>query len=143
DPDVCSGARAGTVDGAEMGDGEGAGFRGYEDGERVNFVFNDAGDATLPMVFRLTGSDVPACVEHRSSLTSCPADATCSPEERTTHVEIIAPLHTYPLEAGGGRETHTLFLRLERDNEPLLGAALFLTSTIAGIDLAVELSREA
>jgi hypothetical protein len=138
-PDICAGPRDGTVAAAEIGQGELAGFVPFADGDVVRFVFSDDGVATLPITFRLTGDDVPRCVDHRTELLSCPADEACA-DGGTSRVVMIAPLHAYPPEEGGTTsETHVLYLPLDRENEPEDGDRLELVSRIAGIDLRVQL----
>jgi hypothetical protein len=144
DPDVCSGPRAGSVETAALGAADEVGFTPYQGGDVVRLIFTDDGEATLPIEFRLTGSDVPACVDHRTELFGCPAGEACA-DGLTSHVVLNAPLHTYPIgddEEGPERETQTLYLRLERDNEPPDGARLELVSQIAGIDVSVQLWLE-
>jgi hypothetical protein len=134
DPDICSGPRAGSIDSAAVGKGGQPVFAPLQNGDVMRFVFTESGEATLPLLFRLSGSDVPSCVEHRSRL--LPADG------GDPYVELLAPLHTYPLDEGVGSETKVLYLRLDRDNEPTGGARLRLETEIAGIDLSVELWLE-
>lgn len=144
DPDVCSGARAGRIDTVEVGrveDGrDGEVFTPYAGGDVIRFIYNDSGDATLPLHFRFTGADIPTCVEHRTELLGCPAGEACA-DGLTQHLLMIAPLHTYPRD-GGGAETKTLFLPLDRDNEPADGARLELVTTIGGLDASVQLWLE-
>jgi hypothetical protein len=139
-PDVCSGPRPGRVERAEVGQGTLDDFVPFVDGDAIHFVFSDEGTKTLPIVFRVTGDDVPFCVEQRTELFGC-RDEACD-EHGTSHARFVAPLHLYLPdgdETATTRESHELYLELEREDEPVDGARLELVSQIAGIDLAVQL----
>jgi hypothetical protein len=139
DPDVCSGPTEGTVETAALGDGERDPFEAFAPGQVVRFIYTEEGDAALPLRFRLSGGTIPTCVEQRTTLLGCPAGEVCADEDLVEHGKLFAPLHTYRLDDGSGRETHVLYLRFERDNEPEEGARLELVSEIAGVDASVQL----
>jgi hypothetical protein len=138
DVDACSEARAGSIDGAAVGQGEPDLFTALSDGDAVDFVHGSQGSTMLPIRFRLTGADVPPCVEHETTVRLCETGPRCDDAPVAAHT--LAPLRTYARDTSA-RETRPLYLVL--DYTPQRGTTIDLRSTIAGVELAVGVVAEA
>jgi hypothetical protein len=138
--DVCANPRAGTIESVQVGRGLTAIFMPLAEDQPVHLIQGDQLLFMLPVRYRFTGSDIPACVDQRASLRGCPGGVTCA-DGPIELARSVAPLWTYPEEEDeedAARETKALYLVLT-GGDPDPGGRLELHAEVAGHTLDVGL----
>lgn len=134
--DVCGSPREGSIDSVEVGRGLTAIYMPFASGDTVHLIQANNLLFTLPIRYRFTGSDVPACVLQEATVRGCPGGVSCA-DGPIQLGRAKVPLWTYP-EEDGSFETRALHVVLE-GGDPDHGGRLELRAEAAGQTIDVAL----